>query len=385
MRICFVNTLYSMEEERGGLGAHIRDLSSALRRRGHDVTILTSGSDNRNDDGVEVLGLGNVPKFSRPRQALNPLLLLRRVRYMLRMSLHVWRGSYDVVEAAESGFEHLLLAFFRDCALVTKLHGTFRDLYGWRPLVPLFEGIEKAVVVRCDGVYASTEIYARRVAASYGISPRTIRIIPCGIDMDSIRKTGGASSASPASSGRRLVLLSGGTAPERKGLKLYCAAAEKLRHERIDFVLTCTDRTRLDGFRVPDNVAVVERLDRPQFYDWLSRADVVVFPSVFESFSIAVHEAMLLGRPLVVSQAIPLEGVSQEYPRSRMLARNDADSLAAAIRATLDEAAPELEPALTERLREHYDIDRVADVTETFYREALTRFRSRGSRLVLFP
>ena len=124
MRICFVNALYSRTAARGGLGEHIADLSQALSRRGHDVTVATSGPGGESSEGgVRVVRLGEVAPYARPSQLLQPRYVLSRIRYMWRLRRFVAAGAFDVVEAADGGFEQLPLFWQRPVPIVTNLRG----------------------------------------------------------------------------------------------------------------------------------------------------------------------------------------------------------------------------------------------------------------------
>ena len=130
--------------------------------------------------------------------------------------------------------------------------------------------------------------------------------------------------------GKRIVLLSVGDSPERKGAPVFFEAARRFDDPTLQFVLLCSDQEFLARSRVPSNVLVLPSLDRSAFYALLRVAAVAVFPSQFESFSIATHEAMLLGRHIIVSSHVPLDGLAASYP-ARRIVDQDADSLAEAI------------------------------------------------------
>lgn len=377
LRICFVNALYSDRLRRGGLGSHIADVSAALAAQGHEVTIVTAGLGGRYREGrVEVVELGPVPAFSRSLQLLNPRYLSRRLAYMWRMTRHVRAAGYDVVEAAEGGFEHLFLGWSRTCALVCKLHGTFRHIHGRRPGWRLVDRLERLATVRSDGLYTSTRAYAAAVAGAWKLPLERIAIIPYGIDVAALAhvEPRHLDREVPAIRGKRVVFCTVGNAPERKGARVFVDAARQLAGEDVAFVISCTARSVLARLSLPEDVVVLEGLGRPEFHQWLVRSDVVAFPSSFESFSIAMHEAMLLGRPILVSADIPLEGVDLDYPLRRVLETSSGSSIARGVREILAEPAEDpLLPGLLARLRAHYDLRRVADLTAELYRAVALR------------
>lgn len=379
MKICFINILYSKLNERGGLGAHIQDLSRALARRGHHVTVLTSGSEGaRVDQGVKVVSLGKVSRYSGPLQLLNPVVLLQRLRYMIRVTRYAAKAKFDVVEAAEAGLEQLFLMFLRPCPTITKLHGNFRSIYAGRGLLTrAVEMLEALVVKRSDGVYTSSTAYARSIAGDYGVPLSNIEIIPYGINMTDVDGERELLFVKryPNATNRKIVFLAVGSSARRKGADVFLEVARASTRHDLLFVLSCSDAF-VSQTRAPGNVQILPNLDRSEFYDWLSRSTVVVFPSHFESFSIAVREAMLFGKPIVASAHIPLEGLDVEYPRFLRLSIIEPIALSAAILDATNGYLPDADPAFMSRLREKYDINKVAETTEAYYQDVAARFKS---------
>lgn len=374
MRICFINVLYSHQDERGGLGSHIADLSVELVRSGHQVTVITSGKEGPyRERHVTIIPMGSVAKYSSPWQLLNPRYLLQRLFYMVRMTRHVFRAHYDIVEAADGGFEHIVLVLLRRCPTVTKLHGNFRSIYSSKGLLPkLIERLEAFAVRRSHGIYTSSQAYAQTIAYDYNIPLERIKVISQGIDISGIRNFSkiDLQQRYVAVKNKKLVFLSVGCSAERKGASVFVEAATMLLNKDFLFVLSCSNTDFLNGAPVPANLLVLPILDRNEFYNWISESDIVVFPSYFESFSIAVREAMLLNKMIVVSPYIPLEGIDREYHRYSVLQEIAALPLANAIAETIDghKPCPEAEHTFHRQLIDKYDIRRVAKVTVEFYK-----------------
>jgi glycosyltransferase involved in cell wall biosynthesis len=380
MKIAFANILYSKKHLSGGLGTHISTLAAELARRGHEVTILTSGEGSPYvENWARVVPLGQIETFSN-RPVLGALYLFRRIGYMIRMTRYVLAHEFDIVETADGGFEQLLLAALRrrKCSLVTKLHGNFRLIYPGRALLGYLAGkAERFVVRRSDAVYASTGEYASAVAGYCGIAREGIRIIPYAIDVEAIARLKSLNLAEeyPAIAGKKLVFLSAGSSPMRKGADIFLETASCCERDDVLFVLSCNDRAFLARVAIPGNVLVVTELNQCQFYNWLRVSDVVVFPSSGESFCIAAHEAMLFGKPVVVSKSVPLEGIAREYPHCRVLPALQPALLAEAIFRFLDReprvcgVQDESWDEFSQRFASRYGVPAVVDQTEQFYRE----------------
>ena len=125
--------------------------------------------------------------------------------------------------------------------------------------------------------------------------------------------------------------------------------------------------------RIPENLINLGHLDRSHFYSVLSNADIVVFPSHFESFGIAAYEAMLLGKIVILSKNVPLEGSARNYNRCLVLETLTSRALANAIRDVLAGIIkfPPPDPEILKQMKEEYDIKNVAGAVLSFYEEIL--------------
>lgn len=384
MRICFANILFSKKDERGGLGSYLADLSVELANRGHQVTVITSGPKTQyTDSGVRVIQLGEVRKFYRPWQLLNPIYLFQRLVYMARLARYVLRSEFDVVEVAEAGFEPLFLVGFRKSPLITRMHGNFRYIYGHQRLTFLMDQLERWMVRHSDGLSAPSLSYAATIAHEYNIPRERIKIIPYGIRMRPLLNLQKVDVAAdhPQMNNKKIVLLSVGSSPHRKGATVLIEAAARLTQEPLLCLLLCSDQQFLDSVRVPDNVLVLGNVERAYFYSLLSASDVVVFPSTFESFSIATREAMLLNKIIVVSRHVPLDDVARDYPRAVVLPTLDPVELADTLRALIHDQMrfPDVDREWHQRLIAEYDLSRIADLTIDFYQQVVSQFPRRST------
>jgi glycosyltransferase involved in cell wall biosynthesis len=149
--------------------------------------------------------------------------------------------------------------------------------------------------------------------------------------------------AYPAAASRLLFL---GQWLEGKGTRYLADAFGSLAAEHPDLHLWCVG-TRAEPEEVLQSfpphlrvrVTAVRDADRQGILEHLARADVFVFPSLSEGFSLALLEAMAAGLPIVTTPvgAAPdllAEGVSALFAPS-----SDAGALAAAVRRLLADAA----------------------------------------------
>jgi glycosyltransferase involved in cell wall biosynthesis len=381
VKIGFLNILYSKPAERGGLGAHIVTLSRELARRGHAVTVITSGNQPPSiEHGVTILPVGPVERYEGASQLVRPSYVRRRLAYMWRAAQAIRNVEFDLVEVADGGVEHLFLLAKRSCPLVMKLHGSFQDIH--QPphgLSSAMLALEGYALRHSDAIYTSSEQYASTVAQAYRMPRERIRVIPYGIDLRDldVEPRQRAVDRFPALAGKRIVLLSVGSSVVRKGGPIFVEMARRYQDPSVRFVLLCSDVEAVQRLAPPANVLVINTLDKADFYGLLAASDVAVFPSEFESFSIATYEAMLLGRTVVVSRSVPLEGPARAYPRRLTLDCLDADCLGDAVRQVLAGEAGlcALQPEQLTELRRAYSIEAVAEQTLSYYEEIVDRYR----------
>ena len=105
-------------------------------------------------------------------------------------------------------------------------------------------------------------------------------------------------------------------------------------------------------------------------------ADVFLFPSWYEAFSLATIEAAACGLPVVATRINGTEDFIQPGVTGEFI-EHDAEQIASVLRPLVDDA--ELRRRMGEKARmlveQHYTWDRVAAMTEEAYREHLNGLR----------
>ena len=172
---------------------------------------------------------------------------------------------------------------------------------------------ESRVIERASAVVVSTDQEKDDLSRLYGVSPRAVRTIPAGVDLDLFRPI-------PRDEARRSlgiresnVVLSVGRIEPLKGLDLLVQAMSMLndlddtrlvivggrperddelhRLESIAAELGVADKTTFAG--------AVKQTELPAYY---SAADVFVMPSYYESFGLVALEAMACGTPVIAAR-----------------------------------------------------------------------------------
>lgn len=335
----------------GGVAEHMRYLSAELRRRGHDVRILTARTPADGDtvwlpdeDKVRRIGRGVlVPtngSYARLVVAADPVAQVRRYFREERFDVIHIHGSLAptlplcALHAAGADGDRPLTVF------------TFHAGHNRNAGYALFRPLLRRYFRRIDGPVAVSEA-ARWSTSLY--FPGDYTIIPNGIDTNLFRPD--VPVPAELADGRPRILFMGRIEP-RKGLKyLLMALPEIVR--RVPDVELLVVGTGLLGYSYRHYlshevegrvrwVGLVPGEARPGYF---AASRVFCSPAVGnESFGIVLLEAMASARPVVASDIAGYRTVMQDGIQGLFHAPCDPAALAAAVVRLLED------PALCQRM-----------------------------------
>ena len=372
MKVCLVSPYDYMHP--GGVTEHVRHLSSVLRERGHDVTVLAPSSKVGDDHGIPgYVRIGrSVPVKSNGSVARIALSfhLVRRVRALLD------EADFDVVHYHEPLVPSLpitVLRFHRGANVGTFHTHAQRNLgyyYGRAFLGRYFKRLHACIAV---------SVPARDFVARY--FPGDYRIVPNGIDTSRFRPDH-PPLPELRTPGQKTVLFVG-RLEERKGFDILLEAYARLRRRRADVRLVAAGEgaqregyeRQVDSFGIPD-VHFAGRVSDELLPRYYTSADIFCSPATRgESFGIVLLEAMASGVPVLAS-AIPGFTAVVGEGDGLLVPPKQPRVLAQAIDALLDD--DDLCRAMSAhglRTAQRYDWHRVADSILDVYEEARGRAR----------
>lgn len=200
---------------------------------------------------------------------------------------------------------------------------------------------------------------------------------PASPAADQWASTQPVSTRSPKSAAHPLILFVGRLEWE-KGIQVLIAAAKLLATTpQVDVVIAGVG-TQSDHLRelaaTDDRVSFIGQVPDGELLPLLSRAAVVVVPSLYEPFGIVALEAAAVGTALIVSDVGGLAEIVTDGATGLTVPVNKPGALAAAITAVLADpaAAQTRAAALRARLPEIYSWGRIAQRTIEVYRAART-------------
>jgi D-inositol-3-phosphate glycosyltransferase len=377
-------------EDAGGQNVHVAALSSALGRRGHEVTVYTRRDDPDLPErqgfapGVEVVHVPAGPARAVPKDDLLPympdmaLWLRREWRRDRRPDLvhaHFWMSALATRDALLTEDDAPPTAVtFHALGVVKRRHQGASDTSPPQRLT-----IERRLVRDLDAVLATCRDEVAELL-DMGADPCRLHVVPCGVDLDRFTPTGRHRTPWTPGSIRLLCI---GRLVERKGVQtaieslrllpdaeLVVAGGPPAGQDDPD-VRRLRDHARRLG--VADRVHLVGGVSQDDAAALMRAADVVVSVPWYEPFGIVPLEAMACGTPVVASAVGGMldtvePGVTGEHVPAR-----DAVAVAEAVRRTVarPDRLRELARAGVERVRRRFTWERVAAETEAVYARLL--------------
>jgi phosphatidylinositol alpha-mannosyltransferase len=358
----------------GGVTEHVHHTAIELRRRGHQVTIITSRfrrGEAPSDPEVERIGYNLLIPFN---GAFVDLAVGVRLRSQLRGLLK--RHDFDILHTHAPLVPTLPLIAVETAACPQV--GTFHTTSGPSRLIEAFLGPLAARMRRLDARIAVSET-ARDFVAQY--FPGEYLVIPNGVDTERFHP-----SVEPFPEWRdpdRVNLLFVGRLDPRKGVQVLLDAlpevvARTRGRARLLVVGDSYLRGRFEASVGPSargHVHFVGHVTSRDLPRWYATGDIFVSPALgHESFGIVLAEAMAAGRAVVASDIPGYRSVVQPGVNGVVSPPGDVPALAEAIVTLVED--PERRAALARRGRERaleFAWPRITDRIEAVYRDVLAR------------
>ncbi len=367
----------------GGVNAHVAQLSSELRSRGHSVRIIAPQTPARPlTAGLaeeHFIPMGRtVPLSAGGSQARVTLSwwLYPRVRGLMA------REQFDIVHLHEPLAPLLPLMVLHHSNAVNI--GTFHAYSDRQRLYRLSRPALRRWHRRLHGRIAVSA--AARAFVAPHFPQHAYQVIPNGIEY---HRFAGAKPFSHLKDGRKNILFVG-RKDERKGLRYLLQAFASLLSQRADLrvVIVGPGTPDRESVRILDeisgidtgaavNVGAVDNDDLPRYY---ASADAFCSPATGgESFGIVLLEAMAAGAPVVASDIDGYRDVVTHEETGLLTPPKQPGAIAAAITRLIDN--PGLAGRLSEvgkRAAERYRWQHIASDVETYYQHCVEEAKRVG-------
>jgi D-inositol-3-phosphate glycosyltransferase len=387
-------------KEAGGMNVYVRNLAWALGQQGCVVDIFTRAQDGLGARVVDlVAGVRVVYVAAGPLAPCDKYALLDYIGTFVQgvcdfaaragMRYNLIHSHYWV-----SGVAALRLREAWDTPIVQMFHtlGVMKNQVARGDEHERDErvAIERGLLCEVDAVVAATPRDKAQMVQHYDADEARIMVLPCGVDLGRFRpQERGAARGRAALPQDKRILLGVGRMEPLKGLDVLIQAAHMLvaqqpaGGEPIQVLLVGgesegnvgawnSEQRRLGALRSALGMEQAVRFCGAQSHEYLpdyyAAADVVVVPSLYESFGLVALEAMACGAAVVASDVGGLS-LTVEHGRSGVLVPpRQPGALARAIGPILTNAA--WQAALGRGAREQalaYGWDNVARRIRTLY------------------
>lgn len=396
----------------GGQGVYVRQLSAALMRLGHRVTVFAGQPYPELVAGVPMVAVPSLDLY----RADDPFRTPRRAEF---------RDWIDVLEYAAlctAAFPEPLTFSLRAHRLLLARRADFDVVHdnqclGWGMLglqragMPLVASVHHAVVIDRDlelerarhlgrrlvlrrwyQFHHMQDRVARRMPRVITVStqsrqdivqrmrldPARIRVIPIAVDT-----TVFAPQPEVARVPGRIFAVASADIPLKGVVPLLHAVAALRRQREVELVLLGEARRggaverSLAQLGLAGSVRLVRGIDDAAVARHYAEAEVAVVPSLYEGFSIPAVQAMCCGVPLVATTAGALPEVAGRDGECALLVTpGDAAELARAINRLLDDPGlrARLSQAALRRAGERYSWEATARATVDVYRDVLRAY-----------
>lgn len=346
----------------GGVQSHVKGLASALRGRGHDVSVVAPhmSGDARSDETVTIVGraVGVPANGSVAPLAFGPLAAAGVCRAIAATNPDVCHLHEPLIPSLS-----LLALWSADVPCVGTFHAAAESSFGYRASRVVLQRAARRLAVRTAVSDAARALVARYFPGEYVLTPN-------GVDVARFAPTG------PVRRERSVLFL--GRIERRKGLEVLVQAMARLRPLGVRLVVAGDGPEAGVARRLADRLGVesewrgVVRDDEKA--ELFRRAGVYCAPGLGgESFGIVLVEAMAAGAAVVCSDLPGFRAVAGGA--ARLVPPGDAGALADALRAVIEDAQEaDRMRKMSARMGAAFDWSRLAAGVEGVYeRAAATR------------
>lgn len=363
-----------------GLGRYVHDVAAAQVRLDHDVLVLTNSLSGKDHDvvrhGVRIHRI-HFPSPPKPPDGATQVTQFNLCLFERALELGESLSGPDAIVA-------------HDWLTVLAAHQV-RQLMGGRLILTVHDtvigktfgrltnedkfiaNVERWGCRAADAVIAVSEHVRRELVGTYEAPADKVHVVPCGVDpawfgrlderyLPDLR----AILADPA---ERIVAFVGRLDPE-KGVDVLLEAFAGAAKTRPDVRLILAGKGALEGplreqaekLGLSDRVTFLGYVAGPALAALYRSADLVVCPSTYEPFGIVPLEAMVNGRPVVVSDTGGMAQIVKSDRSGLKVPPGDVRALEMAMGRLLDrpEEARRVAEAGRERALTVFGWDRVA-------------------------
>ncbi|PFI65092.1 glycosyl transferase [Priestia megaterium] len=324
----------------GGLARHVFDLSRALAKAGHHVSVLTTYVEGLPEYerlyGVHVYRVKSLqphhPDFLTWVNSLNVAMALRGLQLGYKLSFDVIHAHDWLVASAAK-----CLADKTDRPLITTIHATEhgRNNGIHNDMQQKIHLQEEELIRQSSSIIVCSDYMKKELITLFHVEQDKIAIFPNGIDkqlvVDAVNERLKESLQKKYNFRKAPIIFSIGRIVYEKGFQLFIEAAELFKKKQIDvqFVVAGKGpllhefRTQVSEKQLDKYVYFIGYITDNERNQLLQACKMVVFPSLYEPFGIVALEGMVAKKPTIVADTGGLSDIVSHFDTGLTFARGD--------------------------------------------------------------
>lgn len=297
----------------GGVEVALLELSKSLLRLGHEVTIVNGASDMIRDFSIDGVTVRNIDLGGLMKSTWDPsnLRMIRQIVFPIA-TLKANLTGYDIYHGHfyTSGLAANVLARVNGGVAVNTIHGSYYDI--WRYIEPpiissLYRLAERTLapsLAKMSGIQIHTGGYFANKVLSWGAPAEKVVTIHNGFDPEKFNPQTHPAEVSIDGTilftARRLV--------EKNGLEYLIKAIPTIAEKHDVHLLIAGDgphkpqlQRLVEKLGLRQNISFIGLIPHQILPSYIARSDIVIIPSLMESSSLFLIEAMACKKVVVAS------------------------------------------------------------------------------------
>lgn len=338
-------------ENTGGMNVYLKELSMQFCRMGLTCDIYTHAAFRGQTPVVAFARTGRLFNIQTSIRDVNDKHNLRHYcgEFADRMLAH--KGSYDII------FSHYWLSGLVSIELSARLKLPFVQMFhtlaflksqdhveGKSPDALVRGNLERQVMQQADCLIASTRMERAHMVEHYQAAVEKIKVVSPGVNVRKFRslKQNGLTSPFKTNDSEKIILFVGRLQP-LKGIDVLLKAMGRVISAQpgVNFRLVIVGGElssadfRMNALRqlvvelgLENVIHFAGSKGQEELVQYYSVADVLVLPSLYESFGMVALEAMACGKPVVVTTACGVSTIIENGKDGIVIPPHDIGALA---------------------------------------------------------
>lgn len=321
----------------GGLSRHVNGLSVHLAQLGHEVHVITAGNGSLSEfeiyHGVKVHRV--IPLNQQEDDFLTWIggLNLAFVYQAEKLAEEI---SFDIIHTHDwlVGAAGIIIKDTNGIPLLSTIHATEHGRHNGihTEMQQLIHEKELQLITESDQLIVCSDFMRGQLESIFHTDTKKIAVIANGIEPVNVIIE--PEEFFPYIKNKKYVF-SVGRIVKEKGFETIIDAAEMIKEAGIDICFIVAGKgPNLERYRqltaerrLDHVVAFIGYITDEQRNALLLRSEMAVFPSLYEPFGIVALEAMVLGKPTIVSNTGGLKGIVKHLQTGLLMEPGDPQSL----------------------------------------------------------